>query len=230
MMQRSPHHALGQRGFTLVEVAIVLIIVGLLLGGAVMTLTAQIEIRNRAETRETLERARDALLGFAAANGRLPCPANGSSGGAENPSPPSSPNVCPNAFNGFVPALTLALTPVDKNGLLIDAWREPIRYSVTNANASAFTTPDGIRTASLSMLTDPKLKICAGLTCGGGTLTDEAVAVLISSGKNLAIDGVENSNNDRVFAQTAQTTTEDDVVIWISPYTLYNRMIAAGAL
>src|SRR6266567_4443970 len=64
-----------QRGFTLAEVAVVVLIVGLLLGGLLGTYSTQIDLSRTAETKKTLETARDALIGFAAANGRLPCPA-----------------------------------------------------------------------------------------------------------------------------------------------------------
>src|SRR5713226_3898267 len=62
-------------GFTLVELAVVLAIVGLLLGSLMYTLSAQTEQRNFEETRRRLEQARELVLSFAIVNGRLPCPA-----------------------------------------------------------------------------------------------------------------------------------------------------------
>lgn len=70
------------RGYTLVELAVVLAIVGLQLDSMMYMLSAQTEQRNFEETRRRLETARDLLLGFAVANGRLPCPA------APPPGPP----------------------------------------------------------------------------------------------------------------------------------------------
>ncbi len=64
-----------QRGFTLIELAIVLFVVALLLGGMLLPLAAQQDIRNYGDTQKILVEARDALLGFAVANDRLPCPA-----------------------------------------------------------------------------------------------------------------------------------------------------------
>ncbi|MDP2785976.1 MAG: prepilin-type N-terminal cleavage/methylation domain-containing protein, partial [Sulfurimicrobium sp.] len=61
-------------GFTLVEMAIVLIIIGLLLGGLLMPLSAQMEQRRISETQKTLDEINQALIGFAVANKRLPCP------------------------------------------------------------------------------------------------------------------------------------------------------------
>ena len=62
-------------GFTLIELAMVLFIVSLLIGGLLMPLTAQNEIRGRQETDKALANIREALIGFAVVNGRLPCPA-----------------------------------------------------------------------------------------------------------------------------------------------------------
>jgi prepilin-type N-terminal cleavage/methylation domain-containing protein len=63
-------------GFTLVELAMVLFIVSLLIGGLLMPLSAQNEVRGRQETDRALATIREALIGFAAINGRLPCPAD----------------------------------------------------------------------------------------------------------------------------------------------------------
>lgn len=63
------------RGFTLVELAVVIMIVALLLGGLVATLDAQNNARSAAQTEQSLQLARDALIGFAIRQGRLPCPA-----------------------------------------------------------------------------------------------------------------------------------------------------------
>ena len=62
-------------GFTLIELAMVLFIVSLLIGGMLMPLSAQHEIRGRQETEKALANIREALIGFAVVNGRLPCPA-----------------------------------------------------------------------------------------------------------------------------------------------------------
>jgi len=71
-MTKRPHRA---RGFSLVELAMVLFIVSLLIGGMLMPLSAQNEIHGRQETDKALANIREALIGFAVVNGRLPCPA-----------------------------------------------------------------------------------------------------------------------------------------------------------
>ena len=54
-----------QRGFTLIELAIVLVIVTILIGGLAMPLSAQIQARRIGETNRTLEEAREAIIGYA---------------------------------------------------------------------------------------------------------------------------------------------------------------------
>jgi prepilin-type N-terminal cleavage/methylation domain-containing protein len=54
-----------QRGFTLIELAIVLVIMTILIGGLAVPLSAQIQARRIAETRTEMNATRDALLGFA---------------------------------------------------------------------------------------------------------------------------------------------------------------------
>ncbi len=65
------------KGFSLVELAVALAIIALLLAGALIPLSTQIDVRNGADTQRSIESIRDAIIGFAQANGRLPCPANG---------------------------------------------------------------------------------------------------------------------------------------------------------
>lgn len=55
----------NQQGFTLIELAIVLVIVTILIGGLAMPLSAQIQARRIAETNKTLEEAREAVFGYA---------------------------------------------------------------------------------------------------------------------------------------------------------------------
>ena len=53
------------RGFTLIEMAIVLVIITILIGGLAMPLSAQIQARRIAETSKTLDEAKEAIIGYA---------------------------------------------------------------------------------------------------------------------------------------------------------------------
>ena len=65
------------KGFSLVELAVAVAIIALLLAGAMIPLATQIDVRNVADTQRSMESIREAIMGFAQANGRLPCPAAG---------------------------------------------------------------------------------------------------------------------------------------------------------
>ena len=71
MKSAVPRRLTFARGFTLAEMAVVLVIVALLLAGMMLPISAQQDIRARQETEGTLNDIREALIGFAIANGRL---------------------------------------------------------------------------------------------------------------------------------------------------------------
>jgi prepilin-type N-terminal cleavage/methylation domain-containing protein len=102
------------KGFTLTELAVALVIVGLLLASALMPLTAQIDVRNFADTRRGMDGVKEAIIGFALANGRLPCPADGSvrSDASTAGTEQVTVNVCTTAF-GVVPWATLGTPETD---------------------------------------------------------------------------------------------------------------------
>jgi prepilin-type N-terminal cleavage/methylation domain-containing protein len=210
-------------GFSLIEVAVVLIIITVLFALLAAPLSGQIESRRYEETRKLLETGKEALLGFAVANGRLPCPASAASNGVESywnttadPTPVAPPGPaqiahgkCTNQFDGFLPAVTLGLTPVDANGYLIDSWpnnaASRVRYAVSADTALpdppgttsyySLTSLDGIKNRTMAQVTaDKNLVVCStGATaapsstaCNAPTqmLASGAAAVLFSTGSN----------------------------------------------
>ena len=52
------------RGFSLVEMAVVLVILALLLGGLLSPLASQIDQKNYSEVKRTLESSKEALMGY----------------------------------------------------------------------------------------------------------------------------------------------------------------------
>lgn len=235
-----------QRGFSLLEMAVVLVILSILLGGVLMSLSQAQEGRNRAEAEAQIAELVEALYGFAQANGRLPCPATATSGGLEAPVGGSTAGTpCTQRF-GFIPSATLGVTgSVNAQGLLMDPWLSPYRYNVTNSNANAFTSPNGMRNATMAALA-PAFRICTAAACGG-VVASAVPAVVLSLGPDwatftgAAVDATENSGeatiagyrhgNDNDFVSTGYIEEVfDDVITWISPSILYTRMIAAGQL
>ena len=233
------------RGFTLIEMAMVLLIVALLLGGGLAVLTAQIEQQRFKDTERILADAREALIGYAAANGRLPCSATAASNGVESP---LGGGVCTLPYTGFLPAATLGLPGVDANGYLLDGWASRVRYAVTTASASAATTTNGIRTATIATFAPtPNLRVCGSstgitaTTCGTApALATTAVVVIFSVGANRGVvggaDETANQNADQVYVSHTPVSAGgtngefDDLFTWIPASVLINRMLQAGSL
>ncbi len=253
-------HMNKQWGFTLIEMAVVLMIVGLLLAGLVPTLSSQMEQRQVNETRKQLDEIQQAMIGFAIANGRLPCPAfppsNGQESFATSPTVGNASNgICSNFYNGFVPAAALGIMPVDAQGYMLDGWNNRIRYAVVDYNPivvvnTTFTSTNGMQSATMDNIANANLlNVCVSATgitgsdCGTALnkLTDKVPMVIYSTGKNggyggTGLDEAANLNGNRVFVShtptpsTAANGEFDDLVIWLSPNILFNRMVAAGKL
>jgi prepilin-type N-terminal cleavage/methylation domain-containing protein len=215
------------RGFTLVELAVVFAIVGLMLGGAMYTLSAQIEQRNFEETRRRLDQARELLLSFAIVNGRLPCPATAASAGDQA----FTGALCTTYYGGWLPAKAIGYQQVDSGGYAVDVWGNRLRYAVartkTNcAGAGPFNDPHFANATNLKnngIACQPNdLLVCksataSGLdasasppTCGAGGAnqimsTGLVVAIVFSTGKNGAASGgagadeAQNLNGDALF-------------------------------
>lgn len=229
-------------GFSLIEMAIVLVIVSTMLGGILLSVGQLRETANRTDATLKLSNIMDALYGYAQANGRLPCPATALSNGAEAP---LGGGACTQP-HGFIPSATLGLSgSVNANTLLSDAWLSPYRYSVTTANGNAFTTANGMRTATMAILA-PNLRVCADLACAT-IVAGNLPVVVMSLGADWATFGagapleVENSGeviingyrhgNDLDFISSGYVEEIfDDLITWMSPHILYTRMIAAGQL
>ncbi len=119
-----------ERGFTLIEIAIVVLVLGLLLASLLGPLSVRIEQQEIRKTSEQLEEIKEALYGYAMEAGALPCPdaflgAGAGDGIAET--------ACPvGAEEGWLPFQTLGV----ESG---DAWGFRFRYRVT----PQFTIPDG---------------------------------------------------------------------------------------
>jgi len=65
---------MNPKGFTLIELAIVLFIVGLLMAGFLAPLAESINQERRAKTQTSLDEIKEALYGYLISNGRMPCP------------------------------------------------------------------------------------------------------------------------------------------------------------
>ncbi len=231
------------RGFTLLEIAVVLLIIGLVTGGLLGPLSNQIKQNKIAETKKLLEENRDALLGFAASNGYLPCPAKSASDGTEDR---TSGDCTSNHRVGFIPWVTLG-TPKS------DSWGRLLRYGVS----PTFSRSPTASTAKVTLASPGDISIRTRDTAGtlvglagnvpviiqshgpngfGGT-TDNGAVIVDTSSTNA--DEETNLNNGAPTLVISRTYTEnpsapggefDDQIIWIPTAILFNRMVAAGQL
>lgn len=229
-------------GFTLVELAIVTVIIGFLLSMFLIPLSSQLELRARAETQVLLNQAQEALIGYAVVNRHLPCPdTDAVPDGVENRNGGGS---CVSA-EGILPWNTLGIERVD-------AWNHYFKYRVdaTFSNSTTlFTIADAEGATGIQINGD-----------GGAALVStnsRPVAVVLSHGANGfgAINTIQASPANRLPAPTgadelenvdidvgtfvfvSRTPTQkgspnefDDMLIWISPKLLINRMITADRL
>jgi prepilin-type N-terminal cleavage/methylation domain-containing protein len=218
-MKRSRRSRQRSAGFSLIELALVLVVAGLLAGGLLPTLAMQREMRQREETQHHLEQARDALLGFVALHGRLPCadtdtdPAAAGWGEEEADCTAAAPT------EGFLPFRTLGVSGGD-------AWgNNRLVYRVDRSFAS--------QQISLERnFSDDRLRV---VDHQGATLTtdnERPVAILLSFGKNLVADG-ENAAFESAggtYQNDVPTAEFDDQAIWLSRPSLAFHLAQSGRI
>lgn len=227
-----------KRGFTLIEMAIVLLIITLLLSGLLVPLSTQVEQRKIAETQKSLEEIKEALIGFAIINGRLPCPAVSAIDGKEN-FPCTSTGLGSVPRMGFIPWAALGVPR-------LDGWGHLFRYSVTRtfAGSPTLTTTRDITIETrnsagalinLSNGNDIPAMVLSHGKNGYGAFDDQGTSQSPTPAGN--IDEANNTTAATTFISRPQTDNPaaaggefDDIVVWLSPNILFNRMVAAGKL
>lgn len=206
-MVKIPH------GFSLVEMAVVLIIISLVIGGLLGPMSGSINQQKISLTQQRLEEIKKTLLGYAALKGGLPCPASDKNGVGDM-------TLCNNygggGASGYLPWADLG---IEGN----DAWGQPFLYRVDSfyaKNATNYKT-----TRSALVVQDRQLNALL--------VPNEAVAILLSYGKNGHPDGgnpqAENKQANKTYIYDSYVENEfDDIVMWVSQSLLVSRLVAAG--
>lgn len=230
-------------GFTLVEMAVVLVIIGLIAGGTMSYMRAQMDSARLSATKTRQQAVQLAIQSFVQRNGRLPCPAPAATvNGIEAP----TVGVCTGAVTigvgalatsrGVVPWATLGLSQDMAN----DGYGRRITYQVTlNTTSTTRQTLNAIvgrisifSNAPVLACTVPPAAAVAG--CNQLNTANLAVYTLISYGSNglgaylaggttmpAAVGALEientDANNNFVSTQFSDAApVYDDIIIWAS--------------
>ncbi len=201
----------ARRGFTLIEMAIVMIIIGLLAGGGTFVMGMLTERKARNESLDYLHLARQALISYASTQGKLPSADTDQDGAGDG------------ATSGGFPYVDLKVRPTD-------FYKGVLRYAFNpNLSTDLQTTCSALR-AGLSGAPD--------VVDGDGSSTSFSVAAVLASPGPMDADG-DGNNLDRItsgshqgdntdgvpnYIRFAPTDTFDDLVVYIGEHELYSEL------
>jgi prepilin-type N-terminal cleavage/methylation domain-containing protein len=196
-------------GFNLIEMAMVLVIVGLLMNSILIPLPSQIDQKKIVATKEHLEEIKEALLGFAVLHDRLPYPAESF---REDEIIKVRESILFDFDEAYLPWINLGVGRYD-------AWGNSFRYRVRcflnwNPNCSILVK-DAISDLDLIRL------------------QGDYSAIIFSKGKNAEGDK-KNDNSDRVYSQGDHVEVLDvnkyfdDILIWLPENIVVNRLVTVG--
>lgn len=232
-----------QHGFSLIELAIVLVIVTLLVGGLAMPLAAQIQGRRIAETKKIMEEAREAIFGYAMTHlvdhdgnigtplrPTLPCPDTDGNGSED-----MTGTAC-TSDSGFFPWADLGTAGQD-------AWGNRLAYAIDRdyGNRGAGNTFNN------GSVGDKQICDTSVGACNVGNVATNLPVVLVSYGPNGW--GARNVNGSTLQLPTSKNELEnistspgldpdayithpptqppnefDDLVVWLSHPLLISRV------
>ena len=203
----------NNKGFTLIEVTIVLLIVSIIIGYSVAMVPIQQEIKQYRQAKDEMDKIIESLYAFAQVNSYLPCPAWFVAG-----APPITSNgfecrdingaaaVCVDGANvadpaadscdvwfGFVPGKTLGINGnYSATGLLLDPWGQPYRYQVTD-NSAGGGAPAGVGPDFITQNEIRNEIIAAGGLSAGGLGALGANLEVCNTDQSPAAAGVEGT-------------------------------------
>ncbi|MCV6590739.1 MAG: prepilin-type N-terminal cleavage/methylation domain-containing protein [Marinobacterium sp.] len=240
-MERTKRRLAVIQGFTLVEIAIVLTIVGMLIAGLTGNLGTLADKDRQDGAADYLQNARQALLDYAGVNGYLPCPDNDDDGIEDRG---AGGQVCDD-WQGRLPWLDLGLKARSD-------WDQPVRYVVhldaedttrcpaasPNRTVCFFDTPNSFNLKT-PVNAGNALEILDGTGAGAEPVAERLLAVLVGYGSNSARTWAdcatggrsaaedENCDADRNFVlEPYQQDAFDDQLVWIEELALKSALVA----
>lgn len=224
------------KGFTLIELSIALVIVGLLLGTFLSVYSVQLQSSRLTATKQKQQLIKQALINFIAVNNRLPCPAVATLsnptilGGSINyGKEAANPGTCTDTITsgevvtGVVPWVTLGLALENVE----DGYYSMLTYQVVRAATNRTSkTISGLSGIINTHYATPVTATNAANSCVvvGTNNPCAAVVVILSHGSDglgaynstglrnelpTGDDQLENTDNDNVFI--AKDSSIDDV-------------------
>jgi prepilin-type N-terminal cleavage/methylation domain-containing protein len=200
----------AMRGFSLVEMAIVLVVIGLVLSGGLLAIAPVIQNTKVADTEARLDRLEQAIILHSIRYGCIPCPANptlasgNANAGRAQDGPASyyttgcTANACQQNNQGAVPWINLGISEAEAT----DGYTVRIDYAITA----------GLQNAN-GMMRAPPATYPAGTlvvnTADGTQITGAAAYVLISHGDDrsggFGASGIAAPDPNGSANQTANT-------------------------
>ncbi len=207
--RRIRRNLLGERGFSLLEIAVVMVLIGLLAGGGVPLLRTLTERKSRNDALTYLKEVRATLMSFAERTGRLPW-ADTDGDGVENPG----------SQRGRLPYLSLQVAPKD-------AYSRTLAYAVhTQLALNRSTTCYALRAGLTGF---PRV-----VDADGASAALSAAAVLVSAGPmdadgdgnvfdrlTAGIHQGDNTNGNPNYLRHPPITGFDDLTLYVTGNELY---------
>ncbi|MDR2925699.1 MAG: type II secretion system GspH family protein [Azoarcus sp.] len=221
------NRAARNSGFTLVEMAIVLVVLGLTASFLISPLALRAEASRRRAAETALDHIAEALIGFALIHGRLPCPSI-----EPNPASPAYglEKALPCALDvpGYLPWRTLGLPAHDP-------WGSPrVRADQPWAGHWRYRPDKNFTEGAIALSTLPSGHIQIKDHDGSliSTATSRVVAVVFSTGPNLRPDGLNAAASPAlpVLEAGEPTPAFDDPLRWIGHPLFISRLARGGRL
>ena len=192
----------GKKGFTLIEMAFILVIIGILVGMGAELLPMLVKQSKLKETRAIVKEVKTAITGYALAKGSLPCASTTEDGSEDN-----------GTYIGYLPYADLGI-----NGN--DSYQGTLFYAVDPYLADTdIDTPEEFKTALSELINGTP---SPDLFCDGTNI--KAAFVVFSAGKNLQADAPNDDGNNQFAKPGApETASYDDILDAVSLTYLYGR-------
>ena len=131
----------SHQGFSLIELSIVLIIIGLILGAGVTVWRSSIDSTRLSTSKTNLDNIRNSVINFAVANGRLPCPDSTIPPNNTGQSNPVGAGICAGCANPpcWVPYQTLQIQLPGGKDSFGNVFRYDISYDTAGGAQGGLT-------------------------------------------------------------------------------------------